>query len=261
LLAAAAAARRTVILTADHGHVLDDKRSTLRPAPAGGERWRPAGAGDEAGAGPGDGEVVVAGPRVLQGDGRIVVPWTETLRYGGTKHGYHGGVTPQEVLVPLLVLGRPDAVPAGWSATRSAGTATAPTATPTPATPATAPAAPARRKPAKVAAPQPDLFGGTPERAWIDALLASDTWASQRRLAGRAVLDDDRARTLLGAPDARGGVAAKRVLAADTGISPMRIDTTLSALRRMLNVEGYPVLDVGDDVRFDKRLLTEQFDL
>jgi hypothetical protein len=271
LLAAAMAARRTVILTADHGHVLDDKRSTLRPAPAGGERWRPAGAGAGAGAGDeaGDGEVVVAGPRVLQGDGRIVVPWTETLRYGGTKHGYHGGVTPQEVLVPLLVLGRPGTVPAGWSATRSAGTTdsgvpttTAPAGTATAPTATPAPTATTRRKPAKVAAPQPDLFGGAPERAWIDALLASDTWASQRRLAGRAVLDDDRVRALLGALDARGGVAAKRVLATDTGISPMRIDTTLSALRRMLNVEGYPVLDVGDDdVRLDKRLLTEQFAL
>jgi len=270
LLADAGAARRSVVLTADHGHVLDDRRSALRPMAAGGERWRAA---DGPGAAPvGDGEVLLAGPRVLQGDGRIVAPWTEGLRYGGTKHGYHGGATPQEVLVPLVVAARADAVPEGWVPTRPAVPAwwDAPVAAPAVAAGgspgagaagAAGAASTGRKKPPK-AAPQADLFGGAPERAWIDALLASETWAAQRKLAGRAVLDDDRARVLLAAIDARGGVVARDVLAADTEIPPLRLGGTLTALRRLLNVEGYPVVDLGDDtVRLDKRLLHTQFGL
>ena len=54
------------------------------------------------------------GPRVLGGDGAVIVPWNETLCYGASKHGYHGGVTPQEVLTPVLVFARGGAAPDGW---------------------------------------------------------------------------------------------------------------------------------------------------
>jgi len=107
LLDAAADAGRLVLLTADHGHVLDAGRSRYRPPPGdgsnravGGERWRvaPPAAGDD--------EVELSGPRVLLGGGRVILPTDDRLRYGGTKHGYHGGATPEEVVVPVAVLGR-----------------------------------------------------------------------------------------------------------------------------------------------------------
>ena len=52
----------------------------------------------------GDNEVVLAGKRVLAGDGRVIAPWTERVRYTtGKSAGYHGGATPQEMLVPAAV--------------------------------------------------------------------------------------------------------------------------------------------------------------
>ena len=61
-----------------------------------GDRWR---RGAEA---PGADEIVVGGGRVLAPGGlaRVILPWSEGVRYAGKKNGYHGGATPQEVLVP-----------------------------------------------------------------------------------------------------------------------------------------------------------------
>lgn len=110
LLEAAADAQRVVIITADHGHVLHVEGAELRSAGGsggggGGERWRTA--PPEAG----DGEIAVTGPRVLQAD-HVVLPVDERIRYGPSKHGYHGGATAQEALVPIEVLAR--TLPAGW---------------------------------------------------------------------------------------------------------------------------------------------------
>jgi hypothetical protein len=107
LLQAAAQAGRVVVLASDHGHVLE-AGGLHQPATGAGERWRPA-EGE-----PGDGEILLAGPRVLEGRGRIIAPWTEGIRYKPRKHGYHGGATPQEVVVPLVVLSS-DEPPIGWA--------------------------------------------------------------------------------------------------------------------------------------------------
>jgi hypothetical protein len=53
-------------------------------------------------------------------------------------------------------------------------------------------------------------------------------------------------------------------LAAHSGIPAHRISGTVTALRRLLQVEGYPVLIIDPDgltVRLDVSLLTEQFGL
>jgi hypothetical protein len=64
-LLGAAEAGRVVILTADHGHVLDNGRSIARPQPTqGGERWRTAEKR------PTDGEIEITGrgvPEVAHG--------------------------------------------------------------------------------------------------------------------------------------------------------------------------------------------------
>jgi hypothetical protein len=44
----------------------------------------------------------------------IIAPWCETLRYAPKKHGYHGGATPQEVLVPIGVFARSEDTIEGW---------------------------------------------------------------------------------------------------------------------------------------------------
>lgn len=105
LLDAAARAGRVVVLASDHGHVLETG-SELR-AGEGGERWRP-------GSDPSQHERLFEGSRVLLGNGRVVLPWSEKVRYGQKKWGYHGGATPQEVLAPLVVLALPGQAVAGW---------------------------------------------------------------------------------------------------------------------------------------------------
>ena len=105
LLHEAHAAGRVVVLTSDHGHVLEMEGVKL-PGDADG-RWR--GAGQP----PADLEIELAGDRVraAAGRGRIVVPWSETVRYGQRKNGYHGGLTLQEAVVPIGVFAPPgDAV-------------------------------------------------------------------------------------------------------------------------------------------------------
>ena len=101
LLRAAADGGRTVVVTADHGHVLGvgmDGRGEVAKGGEGGDRWRLAtrpATGDE---------VLLTGPRVLEGGGDgILAPWGEDLRYSAKHGGYHGGATPDETLVPLAV--------------------------------------------------------------------------------------------------------------------------------------------------------------
>lgn len=264
LLDAAAESGRVVILTADHGHVLDGGRSIARPqATEGGERWRTTAtpAADE--------EVVVSGPRVLLGGGRVVLPVDERIRYGPPKHGYHGGATPEEVLVPVEVLAR--RLPPGW--------AYQPVVTPawwddTVAEPAAAtgslpppPPPPAVRVNAK-AASQSTLFDPSPaprgSGTWVDALLASATFLDHRRAVRLPrPLPDTRLRGYLDALAANGGSIALPALAAMTGEPMGTVRMTLSVVQRLLNLDGADILAVRDDGSVDcnVELLAVQFDL
>lgn len=122
LAQAAAEVGRVVVLVSDHGHVLERGSRVVHTTEGGGERWRPAGTPD-------DDEVLVDGPRVLLGDGRVVVPATEELRYiPERKHGYHGGLTPAEVLCTLAVLAPRGRAVAGWHGVRATSRPTGGTA-------------------------------------------------------------------------------------------------------------------------------------
>ena len=96
---------RVVVLTADHGHIVERRQGIQRSYPdisSGRSRAaiEPAG----------DGEVLVTGRRVLLHDGRAVLAVDEHLRFGPLKAGYHGGGAPAEAVVPVAVL-VPGAVP------------------------------------------------------------------------------------------------------------------------------------------------------
>ncbi len=257
LLVEAAAAGRTVVLVSDHGHVLDEGRVVQHGVAEAGERWRPA---DRP---PVDGEVAVSGPRVLLGGGSIVAPASELIRYGPPKHGYHGGLAPQEVLVPIVVLARATGIPDGWGqraddtprwwradATREEA----------PLIGLAAPAPPA-------VAHQPGLFdepappaAAAARAGWIDALLASPVFAARRNVLQRGRIDDDRVATTLAVLDARGGVVLKHTLADDVGTPLFRLDGYLQMLAAALNVDGYAVLEVqGESVVLNRGLLLTQF--
>jgi hypothetical protein len=105
LLDRARHAGRIVILTADHGHVIERRRGIQRQYPeisSARSRSSTPAAGDD--------EILISGDRVLLHDGTAVLAVDENLRYGPIKSGYHGGASPAEVVVPVTVL-VPGAVP------------------------------------------------------------------------------------------------------------------------------------------------------
>jgi hypothetical protein len=263
LLAAAAEARRAVVLASDHGHVIE-YGSRARPVSGGGERWRPATSP------PGEDEVEISGPRVLLGDGRIIAPVTESIRYmAADKRGYHGGATPQEALCPLVVLTSGAVTLAGWQ----------PAAARRPAW--WDPEVPLLRVPdlPVPAAPEPiidhrgqaAMFAddlSVPARAvevggWIGVVLSSPVFEQQRKAAGRTALDEEDVARFLAILEVAGGTAPGPALSEAVGLPPSRLRTKLEALRRMLNVDGYPVLALEPDgtARLNRELLATQFEV
>jgi hypothetical protein len=261
LLHEARAAGRIVVFASDHGHLLDDD-TTLERSEAG-DRWR---ADDGAVR---DGEVVLAGPRVKGANGRVIVPWSERTRYGQRKNGYHGGATPQEMVVPLAVMS-PGIQVAGWIETGIMYPAwwDDVAVAPAPAEPLrTTPLVAARAGESRVRRPAPLLEGLeqlVPEAAWIDRLFESRTYAAQKQMAGRGVPSDERMRVLLYALDQRGGKLTRTAVVHVLNMPLVRLAPFLAAARRILNVEGYGVLQVdetSDTIVLNRRLLDLQFEL
>jgi hypothetical protein len=268
LLHAAWEGGRIVIATADHGHV-PEAGTEMRQAAVEGERWRSASDLPKAG------EIVLHGPRVVLGGGRIVVPWSERIRYGAKRNGYHGGASPQEVVVPLAVLspaldleGWEEAIqvrPNWWAAPAHDGT---------PATIPAPPRPPSRRAPASKKGPKEQQLALPGELApavsapastdLFDRLHASAVFKAQAAAAGRTALSDDQWRALLNTLRERGGRATRAALAQRLALPPMRLTGLLSAARRVLNVDGFAVLavdDATDSVELNLGLLASQFEI
>ena len=116
LLYAARDAGRIVIVTGDHGHVLDE--GTVQLDGGSGDRWR-SGVGP-----PRDNEVALSGGRVLSPGGgtAVLAAWSERVRFAARRGGYHGGASPQsDPRQADLFVGESRAVlaagnaPPGWS--------------------------------------------------------------------------------------------------------------------------------------------------
>lgn len=267
LLAAAVVAGRTVILTADHGHVVE-RGSEVVTGVGGDGRWRPVAGGPV-----GDSEVLVRGERVLAAGNEAVLLWREDAHYGKRQSGYHGGAALAEMTVPIVVLRRPGlSAVAGWRAAapqnpawwNEPATGSLELAGATPVDKAK------RKRPTKG---QVDLALGdalfeVPAMAApaasspVEALMASEVYGSQRARAGRAALDDTTVTTMVGALLDRGGRAHHETVAGAAGIAVQRFAPTFTALRRLLNVDGYEVVRMDPDgvtVVLDVPLLGEQF--
>lgn len=273
VLDAAAEAGRVVILTSDHGHVIECGTTTTGRG-SGGERWRaPDGALAE-------GELLISGPRVLSPTGgKVVLPWTERLRYGLKKNGYHGGATPQEVVVPLAVLTKPSIEVPGWvdrppraPAWWSVEPPDAPVAV------AVAKPAPTAKRPRRSTPPGKGdlpLFDGkletiaSPEPAatapaWIEALLRSDLFQEQRARAGRQPMPEERIVRFLSALEEHGGTLTTVAMARRLEVQPVRLPGLLATFRKLLNVDGYAVLavdEVSASLTLNRELLFVQFGL
>lgn len=248
LLELAALAGRVVVLTSDHGHVVERRQGRMQPAEGSSSgRSRPAGAA-------GDGEVLVEGRRVLEHGGRAVLAVDERLRYGPLKAGYHGGASAAEAVVPVVFL-VPGAVPDGaglrlapvqepawWIARLAAGAAPAP-ATPT-------------------------LFDPEPvetSHPVAAAVLASRVYGEQKALAGRVAVSDEQVAALLTGLLLSPGHRLQPVVAASVlQVPEAALRGAVLHARKLLDVEGYPVLRFdadGSTVVLDEALLREQFEL
>lgn len=261
LLHEARAAGRVLVVTADHGHMIDEKTTQCIGTEA--DRWR-------AYAGPLQaGETLVEGGRVRTSEGatRVVCAWSEAVRYSSKKNGYHGGISPQEVIVPLSVFLPPRVDLSGWKPAPPAQPdwwegRMAPPAAP----PVSQPVTPKPGKPK--AGGQAELFSGTEPAGiktnWVAELLGSGTYQQQKKLAARVAPTDEEMRRLLEALEARGGKLSKAALAQQLGIALVRVSGFVNAARRVLNVDQYSVLFLDEAsglIELNRELLGVQFQI
>lgn len=271
LLHEAKVARRLVVLLSDHGHVLDHG-TQIWPV-EGKERWRTTEIP------PHDGEVLIEGSRVVMAEGgKLIAPWTETIRYSrGVRNGYHGGATPQEMVVPIAILSSTDAHPTGWSE--------APDDAPDWWDEPLRVEVETRKPPPKIKPIKPKptgtLFDLEDEEAetkgepgqetnveqspeWITALLASPVFEGQKQNAGRTLPAEDVFADLLTVLDRRGGKMTSAALARAINYPPMRLRGLLAVVQRVLNIDGYAVItrdESSDTIDLNRSLLCKQFDL
>lgn len=269
LLYEAKQSKRLVIITSDHGHVIDTNSRFF--AQEGGERWRTASSS------PTEEEVRISGRRVVIPESKsLIAPWTEKVRYGAKKYGYHGGLNPQEMITPIVVLSPTEEAVEGWvdapadlPAWWEESAVPAPVPQPV-ARPKAPPKKPVQTLPlfdvveqatpaTPVAPPAP-----SPEPAWIPSLLASPLFEQQKKFAGRAVPTDDAFREFLRALDSRGGKMTSAAISRAANFPAPRLRGLLAVMQRVLNIDGFAVLtrdEASDTVELNRELLRRQFEL
>ena len=105
-----------------------------------------------------------------------------------------------------------------------------------------------------------DVAAAEPE--WIERLLESPVYATQRERHARVAVDDERARRILSVLALRGDRATTVAVAKALDVPEYRARGMLSGLRRVLAVDGFDVLAVHEeDVTLDRPLLFQQFGL
>jgi hypothetical protein len=259
-------AGRPVILTADHGHVLD-RSASAHPARSDTARYRVGM--------PGPGEITVRGPRVLSSGGEVVAAVDENIRYTPRKAGYHGGASPAEVVVPVITL-IPSAslLPSGWTEYDAIGhapswwTAPANTARPPQDQASVPPTRPRGKRSAEARGDDSAALFGVSEVIPSAAatslgtrIVASPRMAGQRQFVRRAP-DDLSVAALIDALVQAGGRLTLAEAAEAVGEPPVRMSGYLAQVTRLLNVDGYAVLqtsDGGRTVELNIPLLGQQF--
>ncbi|WP_415941471.1 BREX-2 system phosphatase PglZ [Streptomyces sp. 067-1] len=263
LLDAALGAGRPVLLVSDHGHVLDRGPRDAGPTAAEGvrgARWRTGPARP--------GEVELSGPRVSAPDRRITAAWHEDVRYTARQAGYHGGASLAEVTVPVLAFVPVGSeIPAAWTALPAEDTA--------PEwwrsgheTTQQAELSQAHRGKETRAARQPQsesLFPqpghGTPG----DRAVRSKPYEVQREFVRNAPSGPAVAAAIDALLEAGGKLSPAAVASAAqtaTGKSERNPQRFVTMLERLLNIDGYPVLQLiesGRTVQLDRELLRQQF--
>ncbi|MGW0564284.1 BREX-2 system phosphatase PglZ [Streptomyces sp. NPDC003016] len=289
LLRIAASQGMAVVLTSDHGHVVDRHGAKVEANAPLSARHR----GPEGEVGPA--EVALHGTRVVAPEpgGSIVALWDADSRYTARKAGYHGGASLAEFTIPVLAFlpfGAPpppawrelgDQRPVWWSLEE-------PSSSPASAAPldaAAAPKRPARQRPgnsrARLARTHDSLFDVamipatededtlvtaalvSPGDALVPALFGSEAFQGQIGLLARKPPMDKVEGAIRALLDA-GGTLPVTALAQRVSYPVTRADGFAAILRQLLNYDGVQVLETlpdGRTVRLDLSLLRLQFDL
>jgi hypothetical protein len=177
------------------------------------------------------------------------------------------------MIVPVIVLSSTEDIPAGWQEQPidipawwdEPTNATAAQVRPTPKLKPSAP------KDARLlfdldAEEQPAAVGTAVETTpqWVHRLLKSPVFDEQKQLAGRGIPTDDVLAKFLSTLDRRGGKLTSIALARALAFPEMRLPGLLAKVQRILNVDGYAVLnrdDASDTIELNRDLLLRQFDL
>lgn len=255
ILEQAAIANRVVIVTSDHGHVREHNSTYVEGKD--GTRFRLPG-------NPSNQEFAIRGDRVVVAGKLVLAPHCEQLRYTAAKqNGYHGGATPQELLVPLSIFVHrshsveglaetPFVLPPWWQ-----DGAVVPA-------PAARPATSNKTSKAPDAAPQRTqaLPFANQGRALVAKLFGSEIYKAQKKLAERARIDDSKFEAMLGLLIDQGGTMTLQALAVRLQVPESRARGYLVGMRRVLNMDGVEVLvfdEVSGTLKLDTRMLRMQF--
>ncbi|MEU0274895.1 BREX-2 system phosphatase PglZ [Streptomyces sp. NPDC006307] len=290
LLRVAATEGMAVLLTSDHGHVVD--RHGVKVDAAAPESARHRAPGGTVGAC----EVALSGPRVVwpEPGASIVALWDADSRYTSLKAGYHGGASLAEFTIPVLAFlpfgaeppkewrelgdqrpawwlleGQPPLIPA--AAQGDAGP--------------TAARKPARQKPTKTQADLAETHDAlfdvavvpsgeddatlvapalvTPDEALVNRLFAAEAFQDQVGLLARKPPMDKVKKAIHALLDA-GGTLPVTAVAQRVDYPATRADGFAAVLRQLLNYDGVQVLETlpdGRTLRLDRGLLRLQFGL
>ncbi|WP_283136707.1 BREX-2 system phosphatase PglZ [Rhizohabitans arisaemae] len=275
LLRVAAAQGMAVLLTSDHGHVVD--RHGLKVVADG-----IASARHRAPGGPtASSEIVLSGPRVVwpEPGASIVALWDADSRYTAQKAGYHGGASLAEFTIPVLAfLPFGAEPPRGW---RELGDQRPPWWTQDP--PVVAPVVPILAPaPKRVRPPKVELADAlfdvvlTPVEndallaprvvstadALVGGLLNSEIFQAQVGLLARKPPLDKIEKAVHALLDT--GALPATALAQRVGYPTARADGFAAVLRQLLNHDGVQVLETmpdGRTLRLNAGLLRDQFEL
>jgi len=267
LLKLAADSGRLVLMTSDHGHVLDvgSHQFGIGDGDAG-DRYRTNTEAIK------DGEMLFESSRVREATGQtvIVLAWRSDVRYATKKRGYHGGANPQEMVVPFAILSGPNSLtPSGWEEIPHYEPEWWRIAAEEGALGVKDVEEPAKIKIADAVKglelfEQAESKKAETSQTWIDALLDSKIYLEQLKLAVRGGPQREMMTTLIKAIDARGGSIMKPSLAQTLGVPLFRIDGLIQNISRILNVDGYEVLGFDrstETISLNIKLLKTQFEI
>ncbi|WP_282783322.1 BREX-2 system phosphatase PglZ [Nocardia sp. CC201C] len=278
LVSAAAAQGMVVLITSDHGHVIDRHGVPVAADRIESARHRlPAAEHDRLA----ENEVALHGPRVVwpEPGSSIVALWDNDSRYTAQKAGYHGGASLAEITIPVLAFLPFGATPPkGWRELGDQRPAWwKDDADTLPSAETAAPTERVKRVSRKAveklenqmlldipAAPEPDLEPeplASATDTLVSRLFASPVFEAQlEQLARKPALTklEKAIRALLDGPQTTTAIAQR------VGDPPTRAHGFAAILGQLLNVDGAQVLETRGDgrtLRLHTKLLRDQFDI